>query len=184
PVNTAADIYSLGCVLYKLLAGVSPHRLRGCSPVEAVKIICEREMPDPRKFAHLPADAVHILQMALRKEPQRRYRSVEQFAGDIQRLLDGRPLLAGPDTWWYRYAKFARRNCVAVSAVATVLLALGFGAGIATMQARRAERRFADVRHLANVFLFEFEKSIHDVPGTPRARQLAVSTALEYLQKL
>src|SRR5262249_1732909 len=184
PVSTATDIYSLGCVLYKLLTGVSPQPLEGRSPAEAVEIICEWEMPDPRKYAAIPPDAVHMLRMALRKAPQRRYRSVEQFAGDIQRLLDGRPLLAGPDTWWYRYARFARRNWVAVTAAVTVLLALGTGAGVATWQARRAERRFADVRHLADVFLFDFEKSIHDVPGTTRARQLVVSTALEYLEKL
>ncbi len=183
-ISTASDIYSLGCVLYKMLTGVSPHQLQGVSTAEAVKIICEREMPDPRKFSDLPADMVHILHMALRKEPQRRYRSVEQFAGDIQNLLSGHSVLAGPDTLWYRNSRFARRNWVALTAVVTVLLALGIGAGVATWQARRAERRFADVRHLANVFLFDFEKSIHNVPGTTRARQLVVTTALEYLEKL
>src|SRR5215472_2519983 len=184
PVSTLTDIYSLGCVLYKMVTGVSPHQLQGVSPAQAVQIICEREVPDPRKFADVPADVAHILGMALRKEPQRRYRSVEQLAGDIQRLLGGQPLLAGPDTAWYRYGKFVRRNWLAVTAVTAVVVAVGAGAGIATWQARRAERRFADVRRLANVFLFDFEKSIRNVPGTTRARELVVTTALEYLQKL
>src|SRR5262249_39861579 len=141
-------------------------------------------MPDPRQFAEIPPDAVHMLRMALRKEPQRRYRSVEQFAGDIQRLLDGRPLLAGAGPLWYCFAQVTPRHLVAMTPAATGLLAFAARAGIATWQARRAERRFADVRHLADVFLFDFEKSIHDVPGTTRARQLVVNTALEYLEKL
>jgi eukaryotic-like serine/threonine-protein kinase len=184
PVSTATDIYSLGCVLYKLLTGKSPHQLQGASPAEAVKIICEGEIPDPRKVGGVPADAAFILGMALRKEPQRRYRSVEQFAGDVQGLLGGLPLVAGPDTFWYRYSKLIRRNWIAVTAIASVVLALGVGAGIARWQAKRAERRFAEVRQLADVFLFDFEKSIHNVPGTTQARQLVVKTALEYLQKL
>jgi eukaryotic-like serine/threonine-protein kinase len=64
------------------------------------------------------------------------------------------------------------------------VLALSAGATVAIWQARRAERRFADVRHLANVFLFDFEQSIHNVPGATNARQLLVKTALEYLRSL
>ncbi len=60
----------------------------------------------------------------------------------------------------------------------------GATSGVATWQARRAQRRFEQVRHLSNAFLFDFEQSIHNVPGTTQARQLLVKTALEYLQGL
>jgi tetratricopeptide (TPR) repeat protein len=70
-----------------------------------------------------------IVLMALRKEPQRRYASVEQFSGDIRRYLEGRPVIARSDTFGYRSAKFIRRNLVAVGAAALVAIVL-FGAAI------------------------------------------------------
>jgi tetratricopeptide (TPR) repeat protein len=184
-INTATDIYSLGGVLYKLLTGVAPHQLDGKSPAEAVRSICEKEPPQPSSLnRELGKDENNILQMAMRKEVERRYRSVEQFAYDIRRLLNGKPVFASPDTVWYRTSKFVRRHWLGVAASTAVLLALGVGVGVATWQARRAQRRFEQVRHLSNVFLFDFEQSIHQVPGTTKARQLLVKTALEYLQGL
>jgi serine/threonine protein kinase len=185
PVGTAADVYSSGGVLYKLLTGEHPHQLQGKSASESIRIICEQEVRKPSELRReLAGDLDHILQMALRKEPLRRYRSMEQLAADIGRLLEGSPVLASPDTIWYRSSKFVRRHWLGVAAAIIVIIALGTGAGIANWQARRAERRFADVRHLANAFLFDFEQSIHNVPGTTKARQLLVKTALEYLQNL
>jgi tetratricopeptide (TPR) repeat protein len=125
-----------------------------------------------------------ITMKAIEKDRERRYGTPSELAADIERYLAGLPVLAGPKTVWYRTGKFVRRNWPGVAATAAVLLALGAGTGVATWQARRAERRFAQVRHLANVFLFDFEKSIHNVPGTTGARQLLVKTALEYLRSL
>ncbi len=185
PIGTATDVYSLGSVLYKLLTGAAPHRLQGKSPAEVVRLICEKEPLQPSSLnRELGEDEDNILQMAMRKEAQRRYRSVEQFATDIGRLRDGQPVLASPDTVWYRGSKFVRRHWLSVTAIAAVLLALGIGVGVATWQAQRAQRRFEQVRHLSNAFLFDFEQSIHNVPGTTKARQLLVKTALEYLQGL
>jgi tetratricopeptide (TPR) repeat protein/predicted Ser/Thr protein kinase len=185
PISTATDVYSLGGVLYRLLTGVAPHRLEGKSPAEVVRSICEKELPQPSSLnRELGKDEDNIVQMAMRKETERRYQSVEQFASDIRRLLNGQPVLASPDTVWYRTHKFGRRHWLGVAAFAAVLVALGAGVGVATWQARRAQRRFEQVRHLSNAFLFDFEQSIHQVPGTTKARQLLVKTALEYLQGL
>lgn len=185
PVSISTDIYSMGAVLYKLLTGVAPHPIEGKSPVEAMLAICDQDVPRASRICpKLAGDLDHILHMALRKEPERRYASMEQLAADINRYLEGRPVSASPDSVWYRTGKFVRRHWVGATAMAVILATLTIGITLALWQARRAQRRFNDVRHLANVFLFDFEKSIHDVSGATKARQLVVSTALDYLSSL
>ena len=181
PITTATDIYSLGAVLYQLLSGEPPHAIANLSPLQAAQAIADAEVaPVPR----LPADLNAILRHALHKDPARRYRSAGDFARDIGRFLGGRPVLAAPDSLGYRVRKFLRRNWLLASAVAAIMLALAAGAGVALWQARRAERRFADVRRLANTFLFDFEDSIHNLPGATRPRLLVVNTASQYLDRL
>lgn len=85
----------------------------------------------------LAGDLDMIVLMALRKEPVRRYASVEQFSEDIRRYLEGRPVIARSDTFGYRAARFLRRNAVAVAAAAVAALTL-FGATI--FELRSAER--------------------------------------------
>jgi tetratricopeptide (TPR) repeat protein len=129
--------------------------------------------------------------MAIRKEPERRYNSVAQFADDIRRYLSGLPVIAHRDTLGYRTVKFVGRNRIAVGAATAVVLALIGGilataheAQIARLQRAKAEQRFADVRKLANSFLFEIHDAIERLPGSTSARQLLVTRALEYLDKL
>ncbi|HYL38006.1 MAG TPA: serine/threonine-protein kinase [Bryobacteraceae bacterium] len=181
PITTATDIYSLAAVLARILTGKPPRALAGLSPLEAAHAIAEGQ---PLTFDELPADVNAILKKALHRDPLRRYRSVEELAGDISRFLEGRAVLAAPDSWGYRARKFLRRNWVTVGAVAAVFLALTSGAGVALWQARRAERRFGEVRQLANTFLFDFENAIHNVSGATNARLLVVKTAGEYLARL
>jgi len=181
PITTAADIYSLGAVLCTLLTGEPPHAISKLSPLQAAKTIAEAEVAVTDR---LPGEVNAILQKALRKEPARRYRSVEEFAGDIVRFLEGRPVLAAPDSLGYRARKFLRRNWLGAAAIGAVMSALALGTGVALWQARRAERRFADVRQLANRFLFDFEDAIHNVSGATKARLLVVKTAGEYLNRL
>lgn len=180
-ITTATDIYSLGAVLGRILTGKLPHAVDSMPPLEAAQAIAERP---PISFHELPADLNAILQKALHQDPLRRYRSVEELAGDVGRFLEGRAVLAAPDSWGYRARKFLRRNWVAVAAAAAVFLALTAGAGVALWQARRAERRFNEVRQLANTFLFDFENAIHNVSGATTARLLVVKTAGEYLARL
>ena len=96
----------------------------------------------------LAGDLDMIVLMALRKEPLRRYASVEQFSGDIRRYLEGRPVIARSDTFGYRAARFIRRNVVAVAAATVATLTL-FGATIfelrsaAAFRAERCHRRSA-----------------------------------------
>jgi serine/threonine protein kinase/tetratricopeptide (TPR) repeat protein len=132
----------------------------------------------------LRGDLDNLLLMAIRKEPERRYTSVEQFSEDIRRYLKRLPLRARPDTFLYRSTKFIRRNRLGVTAATLILLILVGSIVMTTRAARRAERRFNDVRTLANSFMFEFHDAIKDLPGSTPARALVVRKALQYLDGL
>ncbi len=217
-ITTATDVYSLGVVLYELLTGRRPYQFETYAPLEVERTICETEAPRPSDVVKgmrdegggmkakarslfssliphpsslLRGDLDNIVLMALRKEPARRYQSVEQFSEDLRRHLTGLPVTARPDTFGYRASKFARRHRVAVVAAALVLLSLLGGILATTLAARsaraeraRAERRFAQVRKLSNTFLFDFYDEIMALPGSTKAREMAVKTALEYLDSL
>ncbi len=179
-ISTSSDVYSLGVVLYELLTERQPYKLDTISMAELNRVICERPPAPPE----LGDELDDILLMALRKEPERRYGSVQCFADDIERYLDHRPVSARPDRLGYRTGKFVRRNRLGLAAAALVLLVLTGGIVASQRQARRAERRFGQVRELANVFLFDLDAQIRDVPGTTRARETLVRTALRYLDSL
>jgi len=132
----------------------------------------------------LSGDLDNIVLRALRKEPQRRYPSVEQFAEDIRRHLENLPVTARKDTVSYRASKFIRRHRVGIAATAIVIVALLAGMAITLREKRRADRRFNDVRSLANSLLFEIHDSIRDLPGSTPARKLIVDRALKYLDSL
>jgi non-specific serine/threonine protein kinase/serine/threonine-protein kinase len=202
-VTIASDVYSLGALLYELLTDRRPYELGGKGPADAIRIVAEEVPARPSVVAPsgarvLRGDLDTIAMTALNKEPARRYASVADLAGDIQRYLDGRPVLARGDSVLYRTTKLIRRHRVGVAAGAAIAASL-IGGIVATirqtriavaerreaeMQRARAERRFADVRRLANSFLFEFHDAIATLPGSTPARQLVVTKALEYLDGL
>jgi non-specific serine/threonine protein kinase/serine/threonine-protein kinase len=150
-------------------------------------VVTKAGSPD-RLRRRLRGDLDTILLTALQKEPQRRYQSVEQFADDIRRHLAGLPVRARPDTFRYRASKFVRRNRVAVAAGALAVLALVGGTATAVWQARqaraaqaRAERRFNQLRTLANTVLFDYHDAIKDLKGAMPVRERLVRDALGYL---
>src|SRR5205085_7449545 len=109
---------------------------------------------------------------ALQKEPERRYSSVEQMREDIQRYLTGLPVNARPSTFGYRAAKFVRRNLPASLLGAAAVIVLLIGTFTTIRQARIAERRFSEVRTLANSVVFEFDPALANLPGSTPARRL------------
>jgi eukaryotic-like serine/threonine-protein kinase len=155
----------------------------------AVPVAATRDLARHRR--QLKGDLDNILLMALRKEPQRRYASVDLFSEDIRRHLEGLPVKARPDTYGYRASKFVQRHKAGVAAAALILLSLVVGLTTTIWQAKRAqaaqvraERRFNDVRRLASSNLFELHDEIAKIPGTTSARALVVKGALEYLDSL
>jgi serine/threonine protein kinase len=146
----------------------------------------------PEKLSRrLRGDLDNIVLTALRKEPERRYASVEQMATDIRRHLDHLPVSAMRDTLRYRVSKFIARNRTGIAAATFIMLAVLAGSGVSLYEAYRArqnelraERRFNDVRALANSLLFDIHDAIRDLPGSTPARKLIVERALKYLDSL
>ena len=143
-----------------------------------------RQIPPPTRLnPAVPTDMNHILGKALRSEPEERYASVDAFADDIRALLDWRPVKARSGDVWYRTRRFLRRYRVPVLASMLVILSLSAGLYVANRERAIAQRRFLEVRQLANK-LFDIDAAVRRSPGTTKARQLIVDTSLEYLRRL
>jgi eukaryotic-like serine/threonine-protein kinase len=203
-ITTASDVYSLGVVLYRLLAGCLPHRVQPDFAYRLASQIVEGDTRAPSVAARessdvtisgaakrLTGDLDNIVQMALQKEPAKRYSSVERFEEDIQRHLQGFPVHARPAAFHYRLMKFAGRHKAAIAAASLFVVTLIAGiaattwmAQVAWEQRSRAERHFAEVRKLANTFMFDVHGAIADLPGSTPARQMLVENSLRYLEGL
>jgi serine/threonine protein kinase len=190
PVNTAADVFALGSVLFEMLTGAPPVR-RPAQPGE-------REVGKPSVAAKTSAlrkaledDLDTIVLMATHPEASRRYQSVDQLSEDIRRYLNGRPVMARADTWGYRLNKFVVRNRWPMGAAA-VCLALMLGgvtsvlwqAHQTSIQRQRAEDRLGALVELANGTLLNVQGSIERLPGGTEARREITRTTLQYLDKL
>ncbi|MGA3079247.1 MAG: protein kinase [Bryobacteraceae bacterium] len=128
PASTAADVYSLGLILYELLTGKKAQPISGYTPHAIASVVCQTEPTAPARLKpQLAGDLDHIIRMAIRKEPERRYASAGLLARDIQRHLEGHPVTARRDTLAYRSAKFLRRNKFAVAAGALIAASLAGG---------------------------------------------------------
>ena len=202
-ITTASDVYSLGVVLYQLLAGRSPYRNQIKTTQDAIREICEVVPPPPSAAANaairrIPHDLDAIVMRALRKEPERRYTSVAELSEDLLRYLKRLPVHARGDEFSYRAGKFLRRHKLQVGAAALVFISLLGGIFFSLREARiaerhrqaaeaqraRAERHFQSVRKLANTMMFEIHDAILALPGSTQARQLIAARAKEYLESL
>jgi eukaryotic-like serine/threonine-protein kinase len=212
PATVAGDVYSLGVVLYELLSGSRPFRFSTRSPEEVLRVITQEEPASPSSVAarspagvaarqrsdstsrlrrRLAGDLDQVVLKALEKDPARRYGSVDQFAQDIRRHLDGLPVLARGRSTGYLVSRFIRRHRAAVVSTTLVLLALVAGlaattwqAGVARRERDRANQRFNDVRELAHAVVFDIHDAIANLPGSTRAREILVDHALRYLDSL
>ncbi len=156
------------------------------------EVVCSARSTKPERLERaLSGDIDNVLLMALRKEPERRYGSVEQFANDCGRHLQGHLVAARPDTIRYRTSKFIRRHRTGVVGTALILITLMGGIvttswqwHVASRERLRAEQRFQEVRRLANSVLFELHDAIVPLPGSTHARELLITRAKRYLDSL
>jgi eukaryotic-like serine/threonine-protein kinase len=142
PLTTSTDIYSLAVLLYELLVGGNPYGVDGADSAKLYWAICEAEPVPPSAIAGragdltgtllgaerlrraLRGDLDNIVLKALRKEPERRYDSVQDFSDDVERYLHDEPVTARADTFQYRAAKFVKRRRGPVLAAAAVAVAV------------------------------------------------------------
>ena len=181
-LDTRSDVYSLGVVLYELLAGRLPHDLRDKKIPEAVRMIGEED-PIPLSSADrsFRGDLDTMVAKALEKDRNRRYQSAGDLAADARRYLTDEPIVARPASTFYQLRKFARRNRALVGGVLGmfVLLVVGvIGTSTGLMHAQREAAKSAAINaYLLRFFALmnpaeEFDE-LGDVAATGRALTLA-----------
>lgn len=181
PLTTASDVWSLGVMLYELLAGTRPFQLEGLSPAQGERLVCETSPPSMRqglataglsqtehrlRLAGIDADLERIVGKALHREPGRRYGSALALAEDLRRWLAGQPVRAHPDSPGYRAAKFLRRHRRVALAASLALAAILAAAGSAFWQAGQARRNAADLEQVNRFLLDVLDSSDAYVSGS------------------
>jgi len=191
PVTTSTDIYSLGVLLFELLAGRPPWTFSSVSNHEAEQIICNSSAPKPSAILRdagskrsLSGDLDNIVLMALRKDAAERYRSVDEFSMDILRYQNGLPVIARQDSVFYRGLKFLRRHWVSASLGAIAIFCLVGGIIYANIERRRAEVRLTQMLGMANQTLLDLHTQIEHQPGATETRLRIMQSTLAYLASL
>ncbi|TKS55066.1 tetratricopeptide repeat protein [Luteimonas yindakuii] len=195
PVTTMTDVYSLGMVLYELIAGAKPYALKRPSDAQWEEAILGIDPPRPsavlqrradeaaphgkpalrRRARRSAGDLDNIVLKALAKRPGQRYPSVEAFALDLQRYLDGRPVLARPHGLLYRTRKYVRRHRWPLATAAAITVVLALALAILGWQRAQAQRETDRARAMQALVVGLFEHA-----GSARAaRPLDVRELLD-----
>jgi serine/threonine-protein kinase len=175
PITTATDVYALGIVLFELLAGRRPASDEPQAAAEWIQRTLDADAPRLSDVAQraewrrsLRGDLDNIVAMALRRNPDERYRTAELFAQDLRRCLAHEPVSARPRSIGYLAGKFVRRNRTAVASACVMALALIAAGGFSFWQMLQAnqQRRLAEDQASRAEFARDFAEFVLTDAGT------------------
>ena len=201
PVTTACDVYSLGVLMYEVLTGGRPYETTGQTRdvVIATVAFTDPTRPSeasfdpgtPYRAAALRGDLYAIVLKAMRKEPDQRYRSAGELGDDIARVLRREPVSAREPSMGYMLRRVVARHRAAATVTGAAMFAILTALGVALWQRQvavdaqqQSDRRFREVRQLANALIFKIHDSVAKLPGSTPVRREIVSEALGYLEQL
>jgi serine/threonine protein kinase/Tfp pilus assembly protein PilF len=189
PITTATDVFALGLLLFELLTGTRPWALGKLSPAAAMNTVIDEDAPTASQAARrasfaplspksLEGDLDAIVAKALRKEPERRYQTVDAFREDIVRSGQSEPVAARSGHFWYVFGRALRRHALLATSASIVALALGISAVGMTWQAEQARAEARKATAVKDFLLNIFRSNSVDNPDGAAARQ---TTALQLL---
>jgi serine/threonine-protein kinase len=176
-IDTRTDVYSLGVMLFALLTGEFPHDLSG-SRGEVLHRIAEEEIRRPRKLdPKLDKDLEALLLKSLEKNPDRRYVSAGELGRDIDNYLNGKPLIAGPQSGIYQLRKFVRRHKSLVAGILVVFAVSLIGTVVSTFFAIGQSRARAEAQAVSDFLRYSVLESLdsYRVGG----RQITIRSVLD-----
>lgn len=190
-VDARTDVYALGVMFYEALTGRFPYPVDGPLAEVAQSILHAMPAPPSAHRRGIAPDLDAITLTCLAKDPAHRYQSAAALADDLHSFLAGESIRARRDSAWRSMTRRMRRYRLAALIASVGAVAFIAVAGVAWRQAILAEharelaqQRFEQVRQLANRFLFDVYEEVEPLAGSRGAREMLVTTALEYLQSL
>jgi serine/threonine protein kinase len=191
-LTTATDIYSLGVLLSELLTGSRPYTLRDLSPIAADRVLVEQHSRKPslapnlsrRSRKEIAGDLDRIVQMAMNYDPAQRYLSVQHLDDDLLRYLQGRPIAARSASSLYTLKKLVQRNKTVVLTAFVIAAVLISSILVYLRQSRKADRRVAQVRTLANSAITDMTDKLQHSSASIETQAALFHRALTYLDEL
>jgi eukaryotic-like serine/threonine-protein kinase len=194
-ITVACDVYSLGIILFELLTGQRPYKLKRHSTAALQAAIVGAEIPfastvtkEGKLSRELRGDLDNIVAKALKKSAQERYGTVSGLADDVRRWLNYEPVSARRDSAGYRLGKFVRRNRVVVAAGLLTFTALAIAAGVTTLEMIEARKQRDEARvqakraqaqeRFANLVMEQFGPG-----GRPLTREETIDRSMDILEQ-
>jgi serine/threonine-protein kinase len=187
PISTVSDVYSLGVILYELVAGERPFQRSGQPALIQAILHTEPVRPGLRAMENgmpaVPAELENVVMRAMAKDPLRRYPSAAALAEDLRRHLSGQPVLAHGESRWYIVSKFVRRHRIATGVAAVLTLAvIGLAIELALTNQRLQRERDLALKERATArrvssFLVELFGTTD--PSTSEGKELSAKEMLD-----